>query len=216
MRNASNFRWDEMPLPCSIAGFEDLAMLFCSEPSNRGLVRLDFDEAVALFKLIRALDAAGRRLRGAEIGRYHGGATVLLAAAMGLNGTLDSIDTQPQDDAAIAEVLSVLGLSEIVNLIVANALGYTVGAKYDFIFIDGDRTYESVRRNHNEWGRSVRTGGWIVHHDMASARPSATTLGEMERLRSDILARQRGILALTQEIGSLSVFRRTPGSWKDV
>jgi hypothetical protein len=61
----------------AIGGFEDYYWLFSSNPLNHGLSRLEHDEAAYLFRLVRSLG----RPEAAEIGRFRGGSTFLLAAA---------------------------------------------------------------------------------------------------------------------------------------
>ena len=75
-------RWPER-----ISGFEDLAFLFSSTILGHGIASLRLDEAAYLYRLVRELkpDTA------AEIGRYRGGSTFLIASALG-TGTLHSYD----------------------------------------------------------------------------------------------------------------------------
>lgn len=41
----------------------------------------------------------------------------------------------------------------------------TAGLKFDFIFIDGDHTYDGVRNDFNRWGLMLRSGGVVAFHD---------------------------------------------------
>jgi predicted O-methyltransferase YrrM len=41
------------------------------------------------------------------------------------------------------------------------------GGKIDFLFIDGDHTYEGVKRDFNIYSKIVRDGGLIAFHDIA-------------------------------------------------
>lgn len=52
---------------------------------------------------------------------------------------------------------------------VTSALG---GKPLDFLFIDGDHTYESVRTDFERFAPLVRTGGLIAFHDIAMGPPS--------------------------------------------
>jgi len=57
-------------------GFEDMAHLFTCDNRNRGIIRMNFDEAALLWKTV--LGTSGDML---EIGRYDGGSTELIRAA---------------------------------------------------------------------------------------------------------------------------------------
>lgn len=41
------------------------------------------------------------------------------------------------------------------------------GTPVDFLFIDGDHSYDGVRRDHDDYSRLVRAGGIIAFHDVA-------------------------------------------------
>ncbi|MDB6023623.1 MAG: protein of unknown function, putative O-methyltransferase [Pedosphaera sp.] len=206
------FNWQKAGLRKSIEDFEDLAPLFALGPMSRGIIRQDFDEAAALFKAVRSRPQA----RGVEVGRFNGGSTLLLAVAIGAEGRLVSIDIEPQDDAALAAILQRANLRERVELLVGDANQVQRGEDYDFVFIDGDHSYEGAKRDHNLWGRKTRPGGLIIHHDMANSRQFSTQWGELARLRSDILAGQKEELELVEEVGSLSIFKKRNGSWTEI
>ena len=72
-------KWSDVEGSPQLEGFEDLSFLFWSSPLNRRFIRLDFDEAAALYKAVKSIPNA----HGIEIGRFNGGSTVLLAFAVG-------------------------------------------------------------------------------------------------------------------------------------
>lgn len=39
----------------------------------------------------------------------------------------------------------------------------------DFVFIDGDHTYEGVKRDIEAWKPKIRKGGWLIGHDIHMA-----------------------------------------------
>jgi predicted O-methyltransferase YrrM len=207
-----HFDWRQTTLPSNPQSFEDLIGLFWLSPLNRGIMRLDFDEASTLFKAVRGLPNP----RGVEIGRFNGGSTALLSVAIGPQGSVTSIDVAPKDDALLRTVLGSLGTVGRVELIIGDANAIPQKETYDFVFIDGDHSYEGAKRDHNRWGKTIRPGGLIFHHDMANHRPLATQWNELRQLRADILNKQSAVVELTREVGSLSVFRRTPGKWVEV
>jgi predicted O-methyltransferase YrrM len=45
------------------------------------------------------------------------------------------------------------------------------GEPLDFLFIDGDHTYDGVRRDFEDYGPLVRPGGLIAFHDVAPPGP---------------------------------------------
>jgi predicted O-methyltransferase YrrM len=206
------FQWNNTGVQERLEHFEDLAFLFWNTPLNRGLLRQDFDEAATLFKTVRSLE----KPRGVEIGRFHGASTVLLAVAVGEAGKLTSIDLAPQNDDALPRVLQSAGIAERVKLVVADANKVEISEALDFVFIDGDHSYDGARRDHNKWGKLVKVGGYIIHHDMARQREFATQWQELMQLRNDILKRQHEHLDLAVEVGSLSVFRRKSATWSDL
>lgn len=210
-------------LPERIDGFEDLAFLFWHHPMVRGILRQDLDEAAALYRRVRGLGAR----RGVEIGRYGGGSTLLLAAAMdrvdasrhadeevsGPTAELLSIDLAPQDDDGLRGALRALGLESRVRLEVGDANLREPEGPLDFVFVDGDHTYHGARRDHLRWGAALRSGGLLIHHDMGRSRPMATGLPALARLRRDIERYQAGELEIVEEAGSMIFFRRIGAGW---
>ena len=208
--------------------FEQLTDIFNCGVSNRGLVRLDFDEAACLYKYVRLVPVGGKVV---EIGRYHGGSTILIAQAL-LDTELDtnlllpenltvssllSIDKSPKNDDRLERMLHSRGLLGKVELAVSNSIEYPYsesGASFDLAFIDGDHSYQGAKSDHWNWGRRVKPGGFIVHHDMAKTRPNATQIPDIAKLRNDILQGQSSCVELVEEVGSISVFRRKGSCFK--
>lgn len=192
--------------------FADLAALFEQSPLTRGFIRMDINEAAAVYRALRLLDAPC----GMEIGRFNGGSTLLLAVAGGPYGTLRSIDVSPQNDDYLSGVLERSGLAERVELVVGDATKVDASGLYDYVFIDGDHSLAAARRDHNRWGKAVRQGGLILHHDMACSRAYATQWHDLAQLRQSILEQQSECMHLVEEAGSLAIFHRTGAPWKDV
>jgi len=205
-------KWSDLRVPTQLEGFEDLSFLFWSSPLNRRFIRLDFDEAATLYKVVKSIPNA----QGIEIGRFNGGSTVLLAFAVGPNGSLISIDSEPQDDQALKVFLRHATLLERVELVVADAGALEHDHEVDFVFIDGDHSYEGAKQDHNKWGSKVRAGGFIIHHDMGRARPLASQWESLAQLKSEIMGTQPDVLEVAHEAGSLIIFRRRSSPWKPV
>lgn len=200
--------------PDRISGFEDLAWLFSLLPVNRGVLRLDLDEAAYLYKATRSLPA---RSRCVEIGRYKGGSTVLMAAALPEGSCLLSIDNHskmnlpevgPRLDAALRKVLDRYGLASRVELLVADSAQVPVGAaSVDLVFVDGDHTYQGVSRDFSHWGPALKVGGHILFHDAAKSRPYATGDPGCLRLMGELARDGRGFRKVA-EVGSLAHLMR--------
>lgn len=198
--------------PRAADDFADLAFLFWCSPLNRGIVRLDLDEAATLFRHARVTSDAPQVV---EIGRYIGGSTALLATAVGPRGRVTSIDIDPSHDAATDMLLRRARLRDRVRLLIADANLVEEPRAADIVFIDGDHTYEGARRDLHRWGPRVRDGGRLAFHDMARARRDATSWDSLWRLRADILEHLvPRHLSLVEEAGSLSVFARHGAGWE--
>jgi predicted O-methyltransferase YrrM len=206
------FKWSELDVPQEVEGFEDLSFLFWRSPLNRGFIRLDLDEAAALYKVVKNLPHA----QGVEIGRMKGGSTLMLASAVGPHGRLLSIDIEPHDDQALKNILRQMNLLERVELLIADANQVEHESHLDFVFIDGDHSYEGARKDHNKWGAKVRRGGFIIHHDMGNGRPLSSQWESLAKLMSEIKRVQQDVLELVHEVGSMMIFRRRDHPWKSV
>lgn len=212
LNRSDAFKWNDLDIPQKIEGFEDLSFLFWPCPLNRGVLRLDLDEAAALYKAVRSIPNAC----GAEIGRFKGGSTVMLALAIGPHGHLLSTDIAPQDDHALKDTLIQTNLLDRVDLLLADANKVEHDRSLDFVFIDGDHSYEGAKKDHNKWGSKVRPGGFIIHHDMGNGRPFSSQWQSLATLRSEIMGAQQDVLELTQEVGSMMIFRRRSSPWQPV
>lgn len=211
--NRSRISWDDFRPQDGIGGFEDLVTLFTVGKFNRAIARLDLDEAALLFKTVRCIAPSV----GVEIGRASGGSTLLLALAVGASGKVTSVDLTPSHDEELSEVLARTSLRDRVRLIVGDSRTLELSEQaVDWAFIDGGHDYEVARSDHNRFGRLVRPGGYIIHHDATKARPNATGCEQLMRLRDEILASQTDVLGHWREAGSLIAFERTSAPWQPV
>ena len=60
---------------------------------------------------------------------------------------------------------------------------YLNGELVDFLFIDGDHVYESVKQDYLMYQQIVRKGGWIGFHDI---NPTPSTECEVDRLWKEL------------------------------
>jgi predicted O-methyltransferase YrrM len=190
--------------------FDELFWLFNCDRDNRDIIRMDFDEAATLYQLAKHLGPGP--VRGLEIGRWDGGSTFLIAAALPEDGKLISIDKDLKSELKAKTRLAEHGLHTKVAFITANSDDVNPCGPYDFIFIDGDHSYDGVKRDHLRFGAHVRVGGFIAHHDMARERKNATQMKGPAQLRSEIIANNS--LQLYHEKGSLSIFKRVSEEWE--
>ncbi len=157
--------------PESLVGFEDLAFLFSSNQLNHGIISQQIDEAALLYRLVRGLGGATI----AEIGRFKGGSTLLIAAAMHPQAELYSYDihvpleasfTGADLDRSLAGALRRYGLEERVHLVVADSRTVEPPPGHcDLVLVDGDHSYEGVRADWEHWRGFVAPGGHVLFHD---------------------------------------------------
>lgn len=151
--------------------FEDLAGLFASTSLNHGVVGMTIRQVAYIFGLARR---SGAR-KAIEIGRWRGGSAIALAAAIGPEGTVWSIDSGekatrvfPAAHRAFDE--EALAFSERfrldVRLLVGDSHEIDVETgEVDIVLIDGDHSYEGTRTDFEQFGRRVRVGGHLLFDD---------------------------------------------------
>ncbi|MCE9561936.1 MAG: class I SAM-dependent methyltransferase [Planctomycetes bacterium] len=126
-----------------------------------------------------AVHAAGRNVL-AEIGVWHGVTTCRLRAVMAATGVLYAVDPYPvgrlgvsfQRRIAASEVGRVQnGRVEWVRktgAAAARALSAQLAGKLEFIFIDGDHSYNGLREDWEGWAGLVAPAGLVALHDSRS------------------------------------------------
>lgn len=208
-------------LPESLDGFEDLAFLFSSNQFNFGLALMPFDEAAYLYRLTRRLGPATI----AEIGRFKGGSTFLIAAAMDESSELWSYDlhvklTQEvrgaELDEELRDALRRYGLDERVHLVVADSRSAEPPPQpCDLVYVDGDHSYEGVRGDYDHWRRFVRPGGNLLFQDAAAPREFSTRHEGVARLMEEIAIEDGRYFTRVGGAGSIVHFARTdaPVPW---
>jgi len=190
---------DPASLPSHLNGFEDLYFLFNCNNSNRLVAQLDLNEAGHLFSVAKSIPN-GRLL---EVGRFGGGSAVLLATAVnGAEGRLFSIDISDIEDKVIKEFLERYGLASRVDLVVADSRTYKVKPEsLDFIFIDGDHSYEGVKADFYNFRDALKVGGHMLFHDYYPWIGVVRFLDEMKE-------NERSFFALERIVGTLAHFKK--------
>lgn len=179
--------------------FEDLFFLFSCNKSNRGIARLNFDEAAYLFSLAR-FSPSKKML---EVGRFTGGSTLLLAVALPDDAVVFSLDNAPYDDAVLKKILDKFNLTYKVKLIVADSRTYKINSEeLDLIFIDGDHSYEGVRGDYNNFKGSLRDGGHLLFHDYNSSQAGVV------KLINEIREHDQKEFTFIELVGSVAHFKK--------
>ena len=164
---------DNMPFDLLIKGdmqFEHLAGLFASTSLDHAVIAMPIRQAAYLFGLTRQMKAR----KAIEVGRYKGGSTLVMAAAMSGEGELWSIDIGKKEtrlhqgvrsfDEQLAEKCQQYNLN--ANIIVGDSRIIELDTgDVDIVFIDGDHSYEGVKNDFERFGKRVRVGGAVLFDD---------------------------------------------------
>ena len=200
-------RWPE-----SIGGFEDMAFLFSSNRANMGIASLALDEAAHLFRIVRGPGIETI----VEIGRFRGGSTFLIAAAMSDRARLYSYDTHgklgapDRVDEPLRGALSRYGLDSRVELVVADSTtAEPPPTPCDLVFIDGDHSYAGARADFQHWRRFLRPGGHLLFHDAANERPFVSAYEGSVTVAEEITRDDARSFRRVPAPGSLAHFVRT-------
>lgn len=117
---------------------------------------------------------ANGAIHAAEIGVFEGLNTANIAKVLSKNGTLYGIDPFFKGKLGVSygKIIAVFflirsGVLNRVKLIDKFSFDAVndVPDQLDFIFIDGDHSYEGIRRDWEDWSVKLRLGGFIALHD---------------------------------------------------
>jgi predicted O-methyltransferase YrrM len=196
-------------------GFEDIAFLFSSNQLNRGIASLDLDEAAYLWRLARGLEPTTL----VEIGRFRGGSTILLAAAIDPTSRLVSYDLHvkhggrdegAERDRVLQGALEQLGLAGRVELVVGDSRTAPQPEEpCGLVFVDGDHSYEGVRGDYERWRPKIPPGGHLVLHDARAPRDLTSCDPAVAQLVAEIVRDDGALFEDAGGAGSLAHFRRT-------
>lgn len=200
--------------PASLEGFEDLSFLFSSNQLSHGIASLQLDEAALLYRLARRVPPEAAV---AEIGRFKGGTTLMLASALPPGAELWSYDLHvalradlsgPQLDSELEAALSRYGLTERVHLVVGDSRTAEPPPRpCALIFVDGDHTYEGARADYERWREFLAPGGDLLFHDAVDVGGYGNHYPGIARLVSE-LERADESLERQPNAGSIAHFSR--------
>ncbi|MBL7703049.1 MAG: class I SAM-dependent methyltransferase [Ferruginibacter sp.] len=160
--------------------------------------------------------AAGSR-HAVEIGVFEGVNTVTIAAAMHPEGKLIGIDPFFKGRLGICyhekiarKGISKAKLNEKVKLLPVFSYDavHEIPGDIDFIFIDGDHSYDGFTRDWNDWSGKVKTGGIIALHDTAEPPhdSSVKELGSYKYFNDQVRSDKR--FEIIETVDSLNVLKR--------
>lgn len=172
------------------------------------------EEEIALHRVARSLPLLAQV---AEIGSWIGRSSIIIANGLrDRGGHLYCIDPYLGQDVAIGDgrakaiyggVLDTVGMTQDEAFrqnvtthgaaeLVTQVRGYSHdiarawSRQLDLLFIDADHAYEAVRRDLTDWAPFVKSGGWLVMHDVWFEQPDDPDLfyaGPAQAVRESVL-----------------------------
>lgn len=154
-----------------------------------------------------------------EIGVWHGVTTKIMRSHMSEDGVLFAIDPFPRGRLGVSFQQSIAhrevgkirrGKVKWIRaggreaLLLAEEEGMS---SVDFIFIDGDHSFEGLREDWELWAPTIRGGGIVALHDSCSTpERDIETAGSVIFTREQILQDTR--FRLVERVDSLTVMER--------
>jgi predicted O-methyltransferase YrrM len=165
---------------------------------DHAVISMPIRQAAYIFGLIRRT----KPRKVIEIGRYKGGSTLLIAAAMNGDGQFWSIDIGEKEtrlsdgkgsrpyDAQTADACNRFGLN--VHMIIGDSRTIEIDTgRVDLVFIDGDHRYEGVKSDFERFGRRIREGGSVLFDDSFDEGIFKTHSDTVGRLVQEVQAEGR-------------------------
>lgn len=173
-------------------------------------IRLDPWEAEYLF-----IAARMSKLGIVEIGRFNGGSAFLMACA-GPSVPIFSVDIAPKDDDLLSSLFQATGVGENVILTVGDSQrgSFPEAPPYDFLFVDGDHSYEGAMADLRHWWGDLAPGGHVVCHDAYAKQPCMEAIADFmfEHDAYTVLPAVKHHYHGHHPAGSMAHFRKRQGS----
>jgi predicted O-methyltransferase YrrM len=207
---------DTMPFDLPVktpVQFEDLAGLFASTSLDHAVIAMTVRQTAYLFGVVRRLNAR----KVIEIGRYKGGSTLVIAAAMNGEGQFWSVDLGEKEarlhganahrsfDDQIRDICRRFGLKVDLRVGDSRTIEVETG-EVDLVFIDGDHSYEGVKNDFERFGRRARVGGAVLFDDACSEQHFQTHSDSVGRLVEEIV--RTGDFKLLKSVNRLAHLER--------
>ena len=82
--------------------------------------------------------------------------------------------------------------------------------KFDFIFIDGDHRYESVKQDFSDWSKKLELGGYTAFHDSApvTSKPTNTHRGYDGPIKLVEELKNNPDLEYIETVDSITIFKK--------
>jgi len=126
-----------------------------------------------------------------EIGVYEGRTTAILAGSIADEGKVLAIDPFFSGRIGVSygklityHYLKQKGLIHKVQFLemLSHEAALLVKAEIDFLFVDGDHSYEGISRDWNDWSGKIKPGGYVALHDTSIPNhdPNVSGLGSFK------------------------------------
>jgi predicted O-methyltransferase YrrM len=162
--------------------------------------------------------ASGKK-KLAEIGVYYGVTTCRLRKAMDSEGVLFAIDPYPKQRLGFSShrIIARHEVSKIpvgtVNWIRTTGLDASKqmslegSQNFDFVFIDGDHSYEGLKGDWEGWSKLIAPGGIVALHDSRSTPNQSIDDWGSVRFTRDVIQYDRHFQVI-EAVDSLTVLQR--------
>ena len=84
------------------------------------------------------------------------------------------------------------------------------GIKLDFLFIDGDHTYEGVKKDYAMYKEFVKPGGWIGFHDTKDTEYHRSANCGVDKLWSELKGNKHDFIELNSNFGGIGFIQHNP------
>lgn len=180
-------------------GFEDVIWLFNCD-RTRNLSRVNIDEAGLLWKYLKR---TGNTV--VEIGSLRGGTTTLILMALNGKQKFYSIDKALRHAPKLVPFLQKCKTAGTFEMVIGDSGSTTIIEKIGLLFVDGDHTYEGVRRDVYRHWNNVVMGGMILFHDGAPNKSPGHCEG-VERIINELL--ENGVAIKESVVRSMVALRK--------